>query len=383
MARTTNTSSLPPSSKAMPLDGKTLAQKLHALIGTSFPLSGKPRTDGAKLRKLIASTLQDASIENAEPNTYKVIPPKKRGIPKLLKYFADSFLVTTGDTYNLQIWNRIPNSKNILIRYDKDTVIRCKDIMCIMVKIDIEQQKIESIIVATPQYIEHKFGKFGVPTIKYQALINATTRNSIVNSELKYIISTDTDKMKPLLGAPNDHNAPNDHKEHKDPKYPSIADAPIAQQLLSIEDIANKVIKKLIGKKLCGQDTKNRGQALEREVATLLGYSPNDTLVGSYPDIYNQALEVKIQDSPTIDLGKETPVHPTCVYDGLTITTEDIRYLIALTNPQTSAIEGVILAPGKELADILTMVSGTSYKCQRSIPMQFFKDYKEQSVFNP
>lgn len=37
MARTTNTCSIPPSNKAMLLDGKTLAQKLHALIGTSSP----------------------------------------------------------------------------------------------------------------------------------------------------------------------------------------------------------------------------------------------------------------------------------------------------------------------------------------------------------
>lgn len=371
MARTTNTCSIPPSNKAMLLDGKTLAQKLHALIGTSFPLSGKPRTDGAKLRRLIASTLQDSAIENAEPNTYKVIPPKKRGIPKLLKYLADSFLVTTGDTYNLQVWNRIPNSKSILIKYQDRTVIRCKDIFCIMVKIDIQLQSIESIIVATPQYIEHKFGKFGVPTIKYQAIINPTTRSSIIGCEQKFIIRTDTPNMKSLL------------RESRDINLASISDTPIPQQLLSIEDIASKVTPGLIGKKLCGQDTKNRGQALEREVATLLGYSTKDSLVGGYPDIYNQALEVKVQDSPTIDLGKETPAQPTCVYDGLTITTEDIRYLIALTNPQTSSIEGVILAPGKELADILTMVSGTSYKCQRSIPMQFLEDYKGQSVFNP
>lgn len=371
MARTTNTCCIPPSSKAMPLDGKTLALKLLPLIGTSFPLSGKPRTDGAKLRRLIASTLEDASIENAVPSTYKVIPTKKRGIPKLLKYLADSFLVTTGNTYNLQVWNRIPNSRNVLIKYQDRTAIRCKDIFCIMVKINIELQNIESIIVATPQYIEHKFGKFGVPTIKYQAIINPTTRSSIIGSEQKIIIFPDTPKMKPLL------------RESKEINLASISDVPLAQQLLPIEDIANIVIPKLIGKKLYGQDTKNRGQALEREVATLLGYSANDSLVGGYPDIYNQAMEVKVQDSPTIDLGKETPVHPICVYDGLAITTEDIRYLIALTNPQTSTIEGMILAPGKELANILTMVSGTSFKCQRSIPMNFFEDCKGQSVFNP
>ena len=30
----------------------------------------------------------------------------------------------------------------------------------------------------------------------------------------------------------------------------------------------------------------------------------NELLVGGYPDLRNQVLEVKIQDSPTVDLGQ-------------------------------------------------------------------------------
>lgn len=223
----------------------------------------------------------------------------------------------------------------------------------------------------SPQYIEHKFGKFGIPTIKYQAIINPATRNTIVNSSTKAFIVTDTTNMKPLLGS-------NSQVELK-----TLSSEPISSQILSIEEIGQRVISYLIGQKLFAQDTKTRGQALERKVATLLGFSDEDQLVGNYPDIYNQALEVKVQDSPTIDLGKETPMNPLPVYQNLPITTEDIRYLIALTNPQTSEIEGVILVPGKELENIFTMVNGTSFKCQRSIPMKFFEKYKGKSVFNP
>lgn len=266
---------------------------------------------------------------------------------------------------------RIPNSSNVLIKYHNGSSIRCKDINCILVKIDLEQQNIESIIVMSPQYIEHKFGKFGIPTIKYQAIINPATRNTIVNSSTKAFIVTDTTNMKPLLGS-------NSQVELK-----TLSSEPISSQILSIEEIGQRVISNLIGQKLFAQDTKTRGQALERKVATLLGFSDEDQLVGNYPDIYNQALEVKVQDSPTIDLGKETPMNPLPVYQNLPITTEDIRYLIALTNPQTSEIEGVILVPGKELENIFTMVNGTSFKCQRSIPMKFFEKYKGKSVFNP
>ena len=181
----------------------------------------------------------------------------------------------------------------------------------------------------------------------------------------------DTENIKPFIGVSDNITLSN------------IANVPNSGQILPIEEIANRTINKLIGEKLDSTDTKNRGQALERKVATLLGYPKDSPLVGGYPDIYNQALEVKVQDSPTIDLGKETPTNPIAIFDNLTITTEDIRYLIALTNPQTSVIEGIILAPGKELENIFTMVNGTSFKCQRSIPMSFFDEHKGQSIFNP
>lgn len=371
MVKTTNTNGIPPKSKNETFTGKELANQLQVLIGKSLLITGKPRTDGSHLRKLIENALQDSKVELAASSTFKVIPPKKRGIPKSTKYLADSFLITSGDKYNLQVWNRIPNSSNVLIKYHNGSSIRCKDINCILVKIDLEQQNIESIIVMSPQYIEHKFGKFGIPTIKYQAIINPATRNTIVNSSTKAFIVTDTTNMKPLLGS-------NSQVELK-----TLSSEPISSQILSIEEIGQRVISNLIGQKLFAQDTKTRGQALERKVATLLGFSDEDQLVGNYPDIYNQALEVKVQDSPTIDLGKETPMNPLPVYQNLPITTEDIRYLIALTNPQTSEIEGVILVPGKELENIFTMVNGTSFKCQRSIPMKFFEKYKGKSVFNP
>jgi hypothetical protein len=57
--------------------------------------------------------------------------------------------------------------------------------------------------------------------------------------------------------------------------------------------------------------------------------------------------------------------------------------LIALTNPKTGIIEGIILAPGEKLGEIFTYVSDMSYKCQRSIPMSFFDSLTGQCVFNP
>ncbi|GAB3543455.1 hypothetical protein GCM10027343_16880 [Noviherbaspirillum agri] len=120
-------------------------------------------------------------------------------------------------------------------------------------------------------------------------------------------------------------------------------------------------------------------------MATELGYSiqPGDLLAGGYPDIRNQALEVKVQDSPTVDLGMFSPAFaeniPLC--DGFN--TKTVRYLIALTNRLTGVIEGAILCPGSHLGRHFTYVSDVSYKCQRSIPMSFFTKLEGRSVFNP
>jgi len=160
---------------------------------------------------------------------------------------------------------------------------------------------------------------------------------------------------------------------------------PVNKSIFTLTVIKDLVAKKLIGTKLESGATKNRGQALERKVLSLLGYDikNNSVLFGAFPDIKNQMLEVKVQDSPTVDLGKYSPEFEIVINKEFQITTKDIRYLIALTNPSTEIIEGIILTPGEKLGDIFSFVSDQSYKCQRSIPMSFFEKFSGQSVFNP
>lgn len=370
MAKKINTYKIPPKNRGLIVEGQKLAKKLKGLIGEKFVLSGKPRTDGSTLRRKIEDNLKELMMETAPEHTYRIIPAKKKGVPKILLFLADSYLVTTGEFYNLQVWNRIPNSKSLLVEYNDGNTIRCDEIFHIMVKIDCVKQVISSIVVATPQYIEEKFGKFGVPTIKYQAIINQKVRTDIITSETSVLQIEDTKSMQPLLGT-------------NDVVVGKIGDKPCIRKILPIDAIVKKVSPHLVGYKLEAADTKSRGQALERKVATLLGYSPEDHLLGGYPDIRNQALEIKVQDAPTIDLGKISPCNPIPIIEDMGITSEDVRYLIALTNPKTLIIEGIILVPGKELVKAFTMVSDTSYKCQRNIPMAFFDKLKGQSVFNP
>ncbi len=117
----------------------------------------------------------------------------------------------------------------------------------------------------------------------------------------------------------------------------------------------------------------------------MLGYETkeNELLYGAFPDIRNQLLEVKVQDTQTVDLGKFSPEKEEIVIAESKLTTFDVRYLIALTNPKTEIIEGIILSPGEKLGELFSYVSNESYKCQRSIPMTFFNRYYGKVVFNP
>lgn len=356
---------IPPKNPLDVMSADNLAVCLKSLIGKSVKMTGKPRTDGASIRKLVADCLSDYSTcEAAKETEYEIIPPRGKGIPRLLLELVDTYIVTSGSNYNLQVWNRFPNSKSALIEYKNGKKIRACDIRLVFLKINLQKSIIESIVLLTPAYIEKKFGQFGKPTIKHQIIISEKKRAEIKGTVL---LGTDTKCMIDIC-----------RKTYKQPME-KMADFPAQTKPFCIELLSKLVAEKLLGTKLQTADTKSRGQILERKTMAMLGYKSN--LVGGYPDVPNQLLEVKVQDSPTIDLGRYSPEFEEVVFSN--ITTKDIRYLIALTNPITNIIESIVLVPGKDLGDIFSFVSDTSFKCQRSIPMSFFEEYKMKCVSNP
>lgn len=267
----------------------------------------------------------------------------------------------------------MPASQTLLIKYDSGENLKCNDVRFILTKINVTNMKISSIIIATPKYIVDKFGKFGRPTIKHQLLISSKIRKEIFNSKEKIMFFKDSNKLSYLIS----------HR-FEPPKKNMVEEAK-PNEILSIQLIKKMVAEKLIGFKLAANSTKNRGQALERKVLDLLGYpcKDSDILYGAFPDIPNQLLEVKVQDTQTVDLGKFSPEKEEIIIEELNITTFDIRYLIALTNPETEIIEGIILSPGEKLGEVFSYVSEQSYKYQKSIPMEIFEKYKGQVVVNP
>lgn len=365
---------IPPKNINLLTKPETLTEYLSELLGRKFILTGKTRTDGSNIRKIIAATLESKALpEIAEREQYEIVPPKGKGIPKITREFIDTYIVTSGNSYNLQVWNRIPASQSLLIKYESGESLKCSDVRFVLVRIDIIKNVIASIIILTPDYIEKKFGKFGKPTIKHQLLISNKVRKTIYESSDKILSFPDSKKLTYFIR--HDYSAPKS----------GMVSEPDIQNLFSITLIKKIVAEKLIGLKLDAASTKNRGQALEKKVLELLGYEAkeNELLYGAFPDIRNQLLEVKVQDTQTVDLGKFSPEKEEIVIAESKLTTFDVRYLIALTNPKTEIIEGIILSPGEKLGEIFSYVSNESYKCQRSIPMTFFDQYKGKVVFNP
>ncbi len=365
---------IPPQSANLLTTPDKLVKILAKLIGENFVLTGKTRTDGSNVRKLISATLNNYGLPpQGEIDTFEIIPPKSKGIPKITREFIDTYIITTGKSYNLQVWNRYPSSNTLLIKYDSGESLKCSDTRFVFVKINCVNNFIEAIIILTPEYIEQHFGKFGKPTIKHQLLISKKIRNSILNSSDKVLLYPDSNNISNYICT-----------EYTHPKSIMIK-APKIQEVFSTNLLKTMVADKLIGKELKATATKNRGQLLERMVLELLGYkvSEEDLLFGAFPDIKHQLLEVKIQDSPTVDLGKYTPERAEIVIEETEITTFDIRYLIALSDSKTNTIEGIIIAPGEHLGNIFSYVSSSSYKCQRTIPMSFFEKHIGQVVFNP
>lgn len=351
-----------------------LASRLEPLIGQRFQLTGKTRTDGANLRKLVASTLAAGNLPPAaEAGDWRCVPPKGKGVPSLLREFVDTYIVTSGSSYNLQVWNRNPASPSVQIEYSDGSTLLANEVRFVLVRIDTMNHRVRCVVVLSPDYIVKRFGKFGKPTVKQQLIITPAARQRAYNAPEGIVYVTD------------DHRVAGRVCGHADLGNCSVHDEPEEGRLLSMEAIRAIVARRVIGAVLEPKATKSRGQALEVLVAEALGYSVSekDGLIGGYPDIRHQALEVKVQDAPTVDLGRYSPQFEEEVAGCAGFTSQTVRYLIALTDAATGKCRGVVLCPGAHLGDQFTYVADESFKCQRSIPMAFFDQLEGKSVWNP
>lgn len=222
--------------------------------------------DGLALRTR-AKTVKIAVCEALgypAPKSFKKTQPR---------FFGQQLDVYTQKSSNLQIWNEelSPTRRYALVHVsDKDIVVKVK------------------VVNGQELALLDTTGKI---TTKYQAsLVPSTDTHELVSVQ-------DTPPMLPYVrdGATFTMSV-------------SPVDEPESGALLPIQEIFER-LSALVGLSFVdpGMDQeRNRGAALHRLICERLGYSHYEDK-GQFPDIRHQLLEVKLQTSPTIDLGLVLP----------------------------------------------------------------------------
>lgn len=274
---------------------------------------------------------------------YPVPPSFKKTQPRFPGQFFD---VYTQKSNNLQVWNEelSPTRRYVIIRVSEDDIIT---------KIKVVTGDSLSLLDTT-----------GTLTQKYQArLITGDAQAEIVSNK-------DTELLQPFV--------------REDVNLATVASPtnhPQSEHLLPILDIFKR-LQTLVGMSFpdIGYDQeRNRGAALHRLVCQHLGYSDyRDD--GQFPDVRHQLLEVKLQTSPTIDLGLVCPNSEDALdvpqIEGRQIRHCDVRYAIfyAITDGQMVTLTHLFLSTGEKFFTRFPQFQGKilNKKLQIPLPSNFF-----------
>lgn len=272
-------------------------------------------------------------------------------IPKSFKKTKPRFVGQNFDTYvqksrNLQIWNEelSPSRRYVLIQVTSEDIIGCVRV--------VNGQEL-ALLDTT-----------GTITTKYQARLD-------VGEQANELISPqDTDSLLPHVS----------QCLVFDP-LTNPAQEPKSGLLRPIREIFELLVP-LVGFNFpdLGKDQeRNRGAVLHRAVCQRLGYTTfRDS--GQFPDVRHQLLEVKLQTSPTIDLGLVLPNSEEYLDIGrigeLRPRHRDTRYAIfrATTNGEMVTLTHVFVSTGAEFFRRFKQFGGREIngKLQIPLPVDFF-----------
>lgn len=150
--------------------------------------------------------------------------------------------------------------------------------------------------------------------------------------------------------------------------------SPQKDQLLSIQEIYYR-LSPLVGQYIDYLDPlqeRNRGAKLHAMICKCLGYSIYED-DGNYPDIVNQLLEIKLQTSPTIDLGLHSPTDgkPIITLPDITFYSEDIRYVIfdGVVYNNLVHLRNLYLVTGQDFPKYFPLFGGKTINTKLQIPL--------------
>jgi len=249
------------------------------------------------------------------------------------------------DTYiqksdNLQIWNEeiSPARRYVVIRVN-------------------EESSVTAVRVVTGEVLA-RLDTTGTLTKKYQA----KSRAPVVNSEL--VTRSDSyglvEKVRAFA------KTPRTGVEHAN-----------FERFLPIVELFEK-LSTLSGTRISdpGLDQeRNRGGALHEAVCLALGMMARcDT--GTCPDVVEQLLEIKLQTSPTIDLGLVSPDDESPLDDMPGIRHSDVRYAVfyGASDGERVQLQHLVLCAGKDFFKYFQRFEGKvlNAKLQIPLPADFF-----------
>jgi hypothetical protein len=321
------------------------AEVLEKILNNSFFIGNKVDSANRTRSKEVKEFVSE-SLGYPVPSSFKKTQPRFPG---------QNFDTYVQKSNNLQIWNEeiAPSRRYVIVQVSDNNeilgvkVIRGEDLA--------------------------EFDSTGKLTQKYQARLNIGSNRVSDYPNESYL--TDTHNLKQLIT--------NSQKELEDPtSYPK------RKNLLSINELYSK-ISKLEGTQLdyLGLDQeRNRGAELHKKICSLLGYKYyNDD--GTFPDITNQLLEVKLQTSPTIDLGLVSPNDKTPLdipeIEDTQIRHCDIRYAVIYGNKNGDkiTIQSVYLSSGQNFYNLFPQMEGkkVNKKIQLRLPSDFFQSTSNTS----
>ena len=298
-----------------------------ALIGLSL--------NGYALRtrsKVVKSAICEA-LGYPIPSSFKKTQPRFPG---------QNFDVYTQKSLNVQIWNEEVDAarRYVFLRVDEDDVIT-------------------AVRIITREELA-QYDRTGTLTRKYQATMNSYGRNICSRDDSQTVHDWIIDTNNTLIEVnPNNY--------------------PRRNQLLRITEVYRRLLP-MVGKSISYLDAvqeRNRGAELHEMICAHLGYSIFED-DGTYPDIANQLLEIKLQTSPTIDLGLHSQE------DGEQIASvvntdfysNDVRYAIfdGQVVGDRVVLRNLYLVTGEDFTNYFPLFQGrgTNAKLQLPLPIDFF-----------
>ena len=302
-------------------------------------LVGRNLSAPIRTRSKIAKQMVAAALGYQPPATFAKTQPRFPG------QNLDVYVQTSN---NLQIWNEAvaPERRYVLVHPDSTGVIR-------------------SVRVVRGQQIA-RWDRTGTLTSKFQA------KRASGHSGSTLVSAVDTDRMTEIL-KPGTVSAEVLGSQRS-------GERPVPGAVLSITEIYQRALGlvELQLPAVGAEQDRVRGEHLQKAVTLALGLADHDNN-SRWPDIVSQALEVKLQTSPTIDLGLVVPTDPgIAVALSPAIRHCDARYLVAygvIDSAGATTITEVVVTTGIDFFNEFVQFGGLvkNTKLQIRLPPDLFQ----------